>query len=345
LVAAFARPDLIDFAAFVDNARAWLDGQPYPDESRDPNAPHVILLFLPFAGLSRTAGLTIWTLVSYACLAWTIRMVLRELDLRPSRPLAVTALALLLAAPPMLDVVVNGNMIWPLMAVFTLTWRWARHGRDHAAAAGLGLLITAKPFLGVLLLLYVVRRAWAPTAIAVATAAGTLVIAVWVTGLDAWIAWYHALQRISWYDVRFNASVLGVLARVGRQDVVLWGVASVLVAGLTAWMLRRPRPRVDLDWAVVLLASLLMAPLGWRYYLCFGIGPLIAVWMENAGPTGPAYGRTLALLALAWSPSLALPGAAPILQATAGSLPFWILAIGWIALATSRARSSPSGRR
>ena len=325
LTAAFMRPDLIDFAAFVDNARAWVAGTPYPAHSRDPNVPHVILFFVPFTTMPLGVGLALWMALSYACVVATVLLVARELRLRPSQPVLWTFAAALAAVPPMLDVVVNGNMIWPLGLLFTHTWLLARRGRAFAAAALLGALATAKPFVGAFVLLYLARREWTRAATLIASAAATLAIAVLATGVEAWTAWFEIVGRISWYDVRFNASVMGVIARTWRPDVVVWAAAGVLVAGVTMWRLVRLRPDVDRDWILMLLASLLMAPLGWRYYLCLAIGPVLALWARGVlSPSG-----RVALLLLAWSPTVSGVPDTITLQATIGSLPFWTLACAW----------------
>ena len=97
----------------------------------------------------------------------------------------------------------------------------------------------------------------------------------------------------------------------------------------------RPEPeRSDGDWAALLLAALLMSPLGWNYYLW------IAVW-----PFGGAAGTSCALAAAGALGSLAVPGLGGWLwwgkmtawgqphvlaTLTAASLYFWALLALWI---------------
>lgn len=340
LVAAFSRPDAIDFAAFVDNARAWLDGTPYPDTNTDPNVPHIILLFAPFAGLSRGVGLVIWMALSYAALAIALRLVRRELALHPSRPVLVTALALIAAALPMVDVIVNGNMIWLLLLPFTIAWIAARRGRLILSGAVIGVLMTAKPFLAVFLVLFAMRQQWRGAAGAVTAAVLTLALSLLLTGVDAWAAWMEAVDRISWYDVRFNASFFGMFARVWRPEAVAWAAGAAVLGTATAIRIWRTPADADRDWLVVLLGSLLMAPLGWRYYLCFALGPLLALSSRGALTRGGA----IAALGLAWCPAIAWTTRNPAIQITLGSLPFWFVLGGWVVLnrlAAHTASASP----
>ena len=334
LTPAFLRPELIDFSAFVDNAAAWLSGQPYPPGSRDPNTPHAILAFVPFVFLPIRVGLAMWMVVTYASLFLTLRMVSRELRLRLSGPLQVTLLAFALATPPSRDVFVNGNMVWPLALAFTWAWRLARHGQMSSAAAVLGALATIKPFVGMLGLVFLVRRQWSALGTMAAASGVTLGLAIAATGRDAFMAWVDAVGRITWYDVRFNSSVFGFLARVSDPDPTAWALIVLVLAAGTAWILMRRPASLGRDWLFVFLAALLASPLGWRYYLCLIVGPLIAMMAALPGP-----GALLAVLCLLLiSPAPAFTSGSPVLLATLGSIPMWAALSAWVALAHPAAR-------
>ena len=329
LVPAFLRPDLIDFAAFVNNARAWLAGTPYPETSRDPNTPHAILAFVPFVHLPLRTGLAIWTVVTYLSLGLTLRAVSRELGLQFSRPLQLTLIAFALATPPSRDVFVNGNMIWPLALAFTWAWRLARHDRLPAAAAVLGVLATMKPFLGMFGLLLLVRRQWRALGVMAGASVVSLVIAVAITGTDTFAAWLQAVARISWYDVRFNASVLGFIARVWSPHPIAWAAVALGIAAITAAVLKLRVDSLSREWLFVFFASLLAAPLGWRYYVCLAIGPLIATLVSL--PARSAVTASLCIVVIA--PAITLTGAPKIFLATLGSIPMWAALLAWAMLA------------
>ena len=332
LTPAFLRPDLIDFSAFVDNASAWLSGTPYPATSRDPNTPHAILVFVPFVFLPLRLGLAIWIGVTYLCFFLTLRAVSRELGLRMSGAMRVTLVAFALATPPSRDVFVNGNMVWPLALVFTAAWRLARRERLSRAAAVLGVLATVKPFLGMFGLLFLVRRRWSALGAMTAAALVTLALALGVTGSSAFLAWFDAVGRITWYDVRFNSSVFGFLARVCRPDAIAWGVVLVALTAGTVGVLRSRAASLSGDWLFVFLAALLASPLGWRYYLCLIVGPLVATLLR-----APVRGFAVAALgALAVSPVPSLTSASPVLLATVGSIPMWTALCAWFVFASPR---------
>ncbi len=341
LVPAFLRPDLIDFSAFVDNARSWLAGTPYPETSRDPNTPHAILAFVPFVHLPLHVSLAIWTGLTYLSLALTLRAVARELGLRISQPLQWTLVAFALATPPSRDVFVNGNMVWPLALAFTWAWRLARHDRLPASAAVLGVLATVKPFLALFGLLFLVRRQWRALGTMAGASLASLVLAVALTGTDAFAAWLRALARISWYDVRFNASVLGFLARVWTPEPIAWAAIALVIAAITVGVLKSRTASLSREWLFVFIAALLAAPLGWRYYLCLAVGPLVATLLSV--PARSAVTASLCVVAV--SPAIPLATSSPVLRGTLGSIPMWAALAAWAMLAVTVPETRAEGER
>jgi alpha-1,2-mannosyltransferase len=294
-------------------------------------------VFVPFVHLPLRVSLAIWTALTYLSLALTLRAVSRELGLCISRPLQLTLVAFALAAPPSRDVFVNGNMIWPLALAFTWAWRLARHDQLPAAAAVLGALATIKPFLGMFGLLFLVRRQWRALGAMAATSLASLVIAVSVTGTHAFAAWFQAIARISWYDVRFNASVLGFLARVWSPEPAAWAAIALAIAITSGAVLKSRVADLSREWLFVFVASLLAAPLGWRYYLCLAAGPLIATLLSL-----PARSHVAAILCvLMISPVVPIATSSPVVQGTLGSLPMWVAFTAWAMLATTVPASLP----
>jgi hypothetical protein len=222
-------------------------------------------------------------------------------------------------------------MIWPLALAATWAWRLARRDRRLQAAAALGVLATMKPFLGMFGLLFIARREWrALGAMAVASLV-FLGVAVAVTGTGAFAAWFHALARISWYDVRFNSSALGFLARVWRPDAGAWAGLALAAAAVSYAVLKSRAASLSRDWLFVFIASLLAAPLGWRYYLCMAIGPLVAT-LVSLPVRSPAVGL-LCLLMI--SPAIPLATGSRLLLGTLGSIPMWTALAAWIVLAAA----------
>ena len=337
LVHPITAPESTDFAVFVLNARGWLSGVPYPPGSTDPNLPHVILCFVPFALMPLSIALPVWLVISYAAAAAALGQIARHLPERPSAALGLTGIAMLAASPPVLIVTATGNMIFPLWWLMTLAWGLARSGRSIASAALMGLLMSIKPFLSLWLPFYVLRRDWTSAVVASGDAAATLLLSVLVTGVDTWRAWIEVLGRLEWYDSRYNVSVFGTLARAWQPSVVLWAVACLIVCVSAAVQIRRDAG-VDRAWAILGLVSMLLAPLSWRYYLLFALGPLTALVMSGAlRPLSVGL-----LLSFAFTAVPLITATEWWLQATAGSVMFWLLLATWLTVGSrSSARAMP----
>jgi hypothetical protein len=119
-----------------------------------------------------------------------------------------------------------------------------------------------------------------------------LAIGLMAAGIGGYRSWLDAIAQITWSAHVANASLLALFTRtlsttpdilhatpiVVRPDLVqpLWWTAAALVAIVTAVTLGRTRDS-DTAWATLLIASLLVSPLGWVYYATMFVGPLLAV--------------------------------------------------------------------
>jgi hypothetical protein len=162
-----------------------------------------------------------------------------------------------------------------------------------------------------------------------------------------------------------NASLLGFFTRSLSEPSIyctfmplavvpelihpLWVFSVLLVAGLTFVASRggaRDASDIDRDFALLLLAALLLSPLGWTYYLWLPLGPLISLlhkwWLRpriSANPFSffPLSWKQRLLLAavpgLVW-PVTELSRFQPHAWATmsVGSIYFWSTFFLWAAL-------------
>ena len=324
-------PEPTDFAAFVHNARTWLAHQPYA-LVRDPNAPHVIALFSVFLPFSLRTAMASWLMVSAVAACASLSVMRWATAVAPSGQVTAVLLSLFLASPPVGDMLVDGNMTWALWLPFTVAWASARQGRSTQAGVLMGVLMTAKPFLALWLVYFVVRRMWLALAGAVLACGVTYLCALLVTGPEVWLAWFETLRQINWYDGAQNAGVAGLVARTAGVDTWLWTACALSLAVATVVSMGRRAPNVDLDWTVTLLASLLMAPLGWRYYFCWALGPLTGHLQAN--PPTPALAGLLLLWA--FTPAVSSPEWSGLTRATIGSAVFWTTLAVWALLQRRR---------
>jgi len=283
-----------DFTVFMESARSLraggdLYGLPHQSgPGYNLNPPAVILLFVPFSFLPDAVGLRVWTALAIAAYLLASRWIARSVA--PGRTASVAA-AILLSQPAITSLLL-GQIGGVLMLLITASWLADRNERPFLAGALLGVAIGAKPFLVICAAYLVWRRSRELAAGLVAGIAGTAVAGLIAAGAAGFRSWLAAIGQISWSAHVANASLLGLLTRtlsttpeilhatplVERPDLVqpLWWTSVVLVFVIGAWALVRTRSRAAV-WALLLVGSLLVSPLGWVYYGAIFAGPLLAV--------------------------------------------------------------------
>lgn len=325
------------------------------------NPPHFHLILLPLAPLSARWALAVWAMVSLVCLALSLRLIAREsgIALTPWRR-RLAALAFLSFAG-LGAVAVTGQVSFILLLPVTLAWVRARRGKWAEAGMYLGLAMSVKPFLAIFLPYLVLRRRFVALGTVVGAAAGAFLVGLGVFGWDAHRSWIAGLSAVSWEWVAMNASVLGFLTRVLAPSA--YYVPALDAPGLIppAWFLLSGAigvvtlavsaadsgdRAVDRAFGLLLLAALLVSPLGWTYYWWLALGPMVAVvatwWRRDARgerSPGSSAGRWRRALFLVAVPGLIWPLPATIaFQPSAwatvlpGSAYFWATLALWAAL-------------
>jgi len=150
----------------------------------------------------------------------------------------------------------------------------------------------------------VLRRRFRAVASAASTAGLCFAVGLLVFGVDAHRSWLRALGSSDWAWAAMNGSILGLLTRTLSESpyyspllstpsliTPIWLAAAGLV-GLLTLLAAASRPadsNVDRDFALLLLVSQLISPLGWVYYLWLPVGPLaalIATWRRERESEG-----------------------------------------------------------
>jgi hypothetical protein len=312
------------------------------------NLPHTNVFFLPLALLSPRAGFVVWVAASLFVLTCSTWRSLRALAWRLP-PLAWLALAVYLVAwGPAAAFSLTFQLSFLLMGPVTAAWLAARQGRSRAAGAWLGLAAIVKPFLLLFVPFLLMRRDRRALEALAAVGVGMIAIGLLVFGPGAYRDWLVQLPRVTWGSHYMNASVAGLLQRlIGLSPyehagdlpwlrLVLLGAAVATVGTVTivrTARLRKDAAGVDAAWASLLLASILLSPLGWVYYMWIALWPVAAV----IGHERPWARRTFHDLLLVpglggwlWFRKMAgwgQPGL--IASATFASMYFWALAALW----------------
>jgi hypothetical protein len=224
-------------------------------------------------------------------------MAVRELRpvLTPKRRLLASLV--IFASAAWTSVAVTGEMSLLLLVPFVLAWRAARHDRWTASGAWLGLCVAFKPFFLVFVAWLAVARQWRAIGAGLLSVLACILAGASVYGVRAYGDWMRGLGRIGWYYLPMNVSLRGLAERLVHSGppiapvvelpwlaTPLWLVAAASVGAITAWTVwpgRAGSRDVDRLFAVLLVAALLVSPLGWIYYLPLATAPVVALALRG----------------------------------------------------------------
>lgn len=313
------------------------------------NPPHFHLAVLPLAALPLRAAAIVWLASNIAAAALAVRWVLQELDwnLRPRHVLPTAALILLCAGTGAM--ILTGQFTGLLLLPVVTAWRAARRGQWTKCGAWLGVVISIKPFLGLFIPYLIIRREWRALVAAALVAVGAFSIGLSVFGVSSHSEWLRAMSVVDWGAQPMNGALYGLFARSLAPSLIftpvqhapwlvkpLWAVAAAIVAAVTLVGSRRS---IDHGFATVILAAVLICPLGWVYYVWLAAPACAAIW-QTRRPMAVwlgAFGLAVPLVAvMAWQPSA-------LATVTLGSAYLWGTLGFWFAALERRPVVSPLG--
>ncbi len=259
------------------------------------NPPHFHVLLLPLTVLEEDQAMAVWWVIGGFCLFVCLRRILRELDIDLKPDNRRLGLVCLLAFAGTAAVLATAQLSFVLLVPITWMWLAARHAKWGQAGVWLGLALSFKPFLGVVLAYFVWRRHFRGAFACLATVASCFAVGWLIFGADNFLSWQHKLTiSDGWAWLPMNASLMAFLARTLAES--FWYVPLADLAPTTLWLLwlviggiigvatllatnRETTPHaVDRNLILVLAASVLLCPLGWIYYLWLLLPPGLALW-------------------------------------------------------------------
>ena len=269
------------------------DFRPYGFVNTNP--PHVHLLILPLALLSPGWALIIWAIGSLLALVWSVRIIMRELQLTVEPRTALWLLVGLAALACTEATVLTGQLSLFVMLIATLAWRASRNRWEGGAGAWLGVLAAIKPFGLIFLPWLVLQKQWRGCVTFVGTVAAAYLSGLAAFGTDSHTAWLASLRLVDWHAVAMNASLLGILSRslaenawfvaiadVPRVITPLWLLLSAAVAAVSFIRATTHHAEaIDRSFSTLTLAALLISPLGWVYYWWLALGPAVALFRRS----------------------------------------------------------------
>lgn len=238
----------VDFETFWRSTVALLHGRDtYHTGSILPNLnpPFLSLLLAPFGLIPLLPSYWVFTALTVLLVTTSVLAVARELRLGP----VATAFGVLTmwACSPLQGTLLLGQIYGLLLAGLTAAWLVRRHARPRCSAVLVGLVVALKPSFAPLLLVPLVRRRWPDLWVGIASSVVFSVVGVLVAGPASAAEWLRLATGTPAPEFDANASLPGVVARLGGPGALGWLVTVLVVAG-SLWLVRhRPGDAGDGD--------------------------------------------------------------------------------------------------
>jgi hypothetical protein len=280
LVSGVANPDPkghVDFETFWRSTAALLHGgDVYHTGSILPNLnpPFLSLLLAPFGLLPVMPSYWLFSALTVALVTASVLLLARELRL--GRALTWFGVLTMWACSPLHGTLLLGQIYGLLLAGLTAGWLAGRRGRPLLSAVLVALVVALKPSLAPLLLVPFVQQRWPALWTGLGAAAGLSLAGVLVAGPASALEWLRLATGTPAPEVDANASLPGVIARLGWPGALGWVVTSVVVVASLYWVRQRRVPDhgqqpgavgpADAVLFAVSAGCLLAAPIAWLNY-------------------------------------------------------------------------------
>jgi hypothetical protein len=260
-------------------------GGPQPCLGPNLNPPVFMVFMRPLLALPYAMAWWTWAGMSSLCVILSIRLMAGRWVQRVGHRALWTlwgSSALFLLFPTLANFTL-GQVGTLSLFLLTQTLRLAHSHRLLKAGCALGLAISLKPFLGMLLLALILARQWRALVAALITVMCLAGVGAWVYGPDAYLQYLQVAKNITWTATNWNGSWYGwfdryFISKTGsgwpESMSLSWRLATgcalitllVTGVGIRQAMRKSPADTWDAIFALGLPAALLVSPLGWVYY-------------------------------------------------------------------------------
>ena len=272
-----------DYQAYRSAADRVLNGQPIYDPAVGVAGPFAIFLypppfavaFAPFALLTSSTGVWIWTA---ACVVMSVAAI-RILPVDPSVRWAV----LLLAGIdwPVVYAIKLGQVGPMLLLAFAAGWRLLSSEAALGAVSAIGTLVKVQPALlfGWALLTGRGRM----IGFGLAASAAAVIVTLPIVGVGAWLDYVQIIGRVSAPVTTPHTMTLGaVVYQVGASEGLAATVQIVAMGATVAvWAYAARRRAADVGYLTTIVASQLLSPLLWDHYAILLLLPV--AWLLHHG--------------------------------------------------------------
>ena len=281
------------------------------------NPPLLALLVAPLTLLGLQWAYAVWvalSLVSGLCACALLWRGVRQADRKDSE-LVWLWLAFLVYFPTYTAVTL-GQVTTFLFLALAGAWLAARRGRGRLAGVLVGVAVSLKPFVVLLVVFFALQRRWRVVAWSVGTALCAVLVTLPFVGAAAYREYFTVIRSVTWFGNSWNASYSSFITRIlgGSENVPLvnapvfaHGLVLLCSAATLVWLAWLTWPRAatrpvsveapfdfaqggkaststtraasfDLGYGLTLTVMLLVSPLGWMYYFPLLLVPGYTVW-------------------------------------------------------------------
>jgi hypothetical protein len=292
--------------------------------------PASVLLALPLGGLSYSDAFLAWNVLTFAAIAASFWIAVRQLNVRFSPWSCLPLLVLLLVSNLFRQQFNQGQLNAFLLLLITGAWAADRSEKPWLSGALLGTATAVKLFPGFLFLYPVCRGQWRPVVSGVVAFFAVNGVALALLGPETYADYYrNVLPHLGVYrDVWLNSSLSGYWHKLfdtrSGHNLPLWHAPALAqfatVASCTTAVLivafhivqARSRRQKDLAFGLTLNGMLLVSPITWDHYFLLVALPLLMLWLWVPRPSPMNLALQVILVVLSIGPKFfwdfALPG-------------------------------------
>lgn len=255
--------------------------------------PFFLLLLWPLHTLNYANAYVMWTGFLMTCFLLGVKFMLTAFP--RLRKNSVPIMALCLIYPPSGHGLVLGQATALLFIIVVLIWLCARQQKEISAGVLMGFACAIKLFFGLFLIYFLCLKRVRLVIISLIAFLAAIGMGVMVFGIQSSFSYLTNLNTIGWYSASWNFSFYGFFTRVfttlnGNVPLVyspyfagfLAELCSVmLITYLILWWRKWGSLYFDRGFSLVIVAMLLLSPLGWLYYFPLLLIPYVILISEG----------------------------------------------------------------
>lgn len=264
------------------------------------NLPFVGILMMPFRFSNYTTSFWVFSLIGIILCIISILLIIKKVFQPRKKIVYCIGILLALSYYPVFLNTKQGQIGTIVLWLTTLGWLSFREKKSNWAGFFWGMAFSVKLFVGLFLWMLLWQKEWQALKIFLITSIVCALMSLFIFKPDIYLHYLSIFKQIDWYNVNWNASLLGFLGRIFGHNqetniaiyhfplltqILYMAFAAALLCMLPTFSKKNPTSifSKDLSVAFTITAMLIISPLGWIYYfpLLFIPFAIIFYWNQN----------------------------------------------------------------